>query len=113
MLAAEAPAAGIGHGQQLDEMVVDGRRGRLHEENLFAPNRLAKLYHHFAVGEPVDCTGAGRYAQLTCNRRPLGRIGCTCQNRKLVAHAYLRLPDQAGLGEEPTSCLQASPLPGL
>src|SRR6202049_804790 len=36
-------AAGIGHGKQLDEMVVNRRRGRLHDKNLFAPNWLAKL----------------------------------------------------------------------
>src|ERR1700730_6681351 len=72
-------------------MVVNWRRSRLHEEDVFAPNWLAKLYHHLAVGEPVDRTGTDRYAQLTCDRRSQERISCACKNRKRVAHAYLRL----------------------
>src|SRR6266849_10972024 len=73
-------------------MVVHGRRGRLHEEDLFTPNWLVKLDHHFTVGVAVDLAGAYSCAQLTCDCRRQSRVGRAGQNRKLVAHAYLRLP---------------------
>ena len=44
-------ATGVGEGQQLDEVVVDRRSGRLHEEDLAAAHRLVEPHRRLAVGE--------------------------------------------------------------
>jgi hypothetical protein len=43
-------AAGICEGEELDQVIVDRRRGRLHEEDLLAAHGIDKLYGNLAVG---------------------------------------------------------------
>jgi hypothetical protein len=45
-------AAGIGESQKFDQMMVDWRRNRLHEEDLLATHRVEQLHGNIAVRIP-------------------------------------------------------------
>lgn len=53
-LSREGPraAAGIGESQKFDQMMVDWRRNRLHEEDLPATHRVEQLHGNIAVRIP-------------------------------------------------------------
>ena len=51
-------AAGVGESQKFDQMIVDWRRGRLHEEDLLAANRVEKLHRNVTVRITIDDAGA-------------------------------------------------------
>jgi hypothetical protein len=46
------PAERVDHDQQLDEMLIDGRAGRLHDEHVRSPDVLVDLERDFRVREP-------------------------------------------------------------
>jgi hypothetical protein len=79
-------AAGVGQSEQLDQVIVDRRRGRLYQEVLFAAHRLEQLHGDFAVREPADPACADLHVQLACNRRGQGRVGGSGQDPELSAH---------------------------
>jgi hypothetical protein len=62
-------AAGVGEGEQLNQVVVDGRRGRLHDEDFFAPHGHKEAHRQLAIGEPLHRAGAQRHIQVAGNRR--------------------------------------------
>src|ERR1700682_3978383 len=70
-------------------MVVDWRRCRLHDEDLFAPHRYIQLHHYFAVGEPIERTSADLYLQLPSDGGRQVGIGATCENAKCIAQVHL------------------------
>ena len=48
----------MGESQKFDQMIVDWRRGRLHEEDLLAANRVEKLHRNVTVRITIDDAGA-------------------------------------------------------
>jgi hypothetical protein len=80
--------AGIGQRQQLDQTIVDRRRGRLHEKDLLAAHRLQQLHRHLAVRGPVERGGSNRHAQLARSLPPAPGWP-TGKDRDLSAHATL------------------------
>ena len=82
-------------------MIVDRRRGRLHEEDLFTAHRLANLHRHLTIGKSVDSAVAKRHAELVtyCGRQR--RVGRSAKDRESIFHAayptrmILRLPAAA------------------
>ena len=71
-------------------MIVDWRRGRLHEEDLLAANRVEKLHRNVTVRITIDDAGADLRAELTRYRRGQSRVGAAAENRELVSHVTLR-----------------------
>jgi hypothetical protein len=84
------PPAGVGQREQLNEMIVDRRRGRLHQEHLLAAHRGAQLHGHLAVREPVDRARADRHTQLAGDGGGQRRIRRAGEDGKLLAHAIPR-----------------------
>src|SRR3979411_2766568 len=78
-------------------MVVDWRRRRLHDKDLFAPHRLIQLHHHLAVGEPIDRASAALYPKLPSDGARQTGIGASCENRKRIAQVPPRAEPQPGL----------------
>ena len=79
--------AGIGECQQLNQVIVDRRRGRLHEEHFFAAHRLEQLHRYLAIREPVDGARADLHVQLVCDRLRQHRVSRAGENREASAHA--------------------------
>ena len=50
----------VGERHELDEVVVDRRRCRLHDEDIAIPDRLVEVHRHLAVGEALDLAVARR-----------------------------------------------------
>jgi hypothetical protein len=59
-----AAPAGIRQSHQLDQVIVDWRRGRLHEKDLLALHGFQMLHGNFAIGIPIHDTGAEPGAEL-------------------------------------------------
>jgi hypothetical protein len=68
--------AGIGESEEPDQVIVDRRRGRLHEKDLLAAYGVEKLHGNLAVGISIHDTG----------QRWVDRTG---ENRELIVHARL------------------------
>src|SRR5258708_3515672 len=77
-------------------MVVDWRRRRLNDKDLFAPDRLIQMHHYFAVGEPIERTRTDLYPQLPSDGDGQTGIGATCENRKRIIHVHLVQSRQPG-----------------
>ena len=52
------PLEGVDPEEQLDEVVIHRRRGRLNKKDLFTPDRLEKLDCDLAIREPLDIARA-------------------------------------------------------
>src|SRR3979411_3162008 len=61
-------ATGIGETQKFDQVIVDWRRGRLHEGDLLAAHRVEQLHGNVAVRIPIYDTGTEVSAQLARDR---------------------------------------------
>src|SRR2546426_1108241 len=71
-------------------MVVDGRRNRLYEKDLFTAHRLQQLYRHLAVRKPIDGAGTKLDAELVSNCGRQRRVGCAAEDRESIFHAARR-----------------------
>jgi hypothetical protein len=61
-------AAGIGESQKFDQVIVDWRRSRLHEEDLLATHRVEQLHGNIAVRIPIYDAGTKLSVQLARHR---------------------------------------------
>lgn len=82
-------AAGVGESEQLEQVIVGRRRGRLDEEHLLAAHGLKKLHGNVTVGISIYHTGPKLSAQLTRDNSGQLPIGCTGEDRALIVHARL------------------------
>ena len=82
-------AAGIGQSQKLDQVIVDRRQSRLHEEDLLAAHGIKKLHGNVAVRIPVDDTVSDPSGQLARDHSCQGWVGRARENREIIAHACL------------------------
>ena len=67
------PLHGVGHDQQLHQVLVHRRAGRLHQVNLTPPNVLHDFDHDFAVAEAADIHSAQGHVKMMAN--VLGKRG--------------------------------------
>src|SRR5262245_38050465 len=74
------PLAAVDHDQQLDEVVVDRRAGRLHEEDVAAADVFFDFAEVFAIGEFSERDLAQRQVQEVANRLCEGAIGLAAED---------------------------------
>jgi hypothetical protein len=79
-------AARIGESEQLHQVVIDRRRGRLHQEDLFPANRLAQLHRDLSVRKAVDDAVSETDPEVTSHSTRQRRVGGTREDRELLAH---------------------------
>jgi hypothetical protein len=81
--------AGIGESEKPDQVIVDRRRGRLHDKDLLAAYGVEKLHGNLAVGISIHDTAADLSAQLARDRSAQRWVGRTGENREVIVHARL------------------------
>jgi hypothetical protein len=59
----------IDEGQEFHQVLIDWRRRRLDQVDLFPTHRDRKLQRNLAVGEPLRVTSGKRYTKLAGDRR--------------------------------------------
>jgi hypothetical protein len=79
-------AAGIGESQKFDQVIVDWRRSRLHEEDLLATHRTEQLHGNVAVRIPIYDAGTKLSAQFARDPCRQCRIGIAGKNREPTVH---------------------------
>jgi hypothetical protein len=84
-------AAGIGESQKFDQVIVDWRRSRLHEEDLLATHRTKQLHGNVAVRIPIDDAGTKVSAQFARDPCRQCRIGIACK----IVNPLFTLPPAA------------------
>jgi hypothetical protein len=82
-------AASVRESEQLDQVIVDRGRSRLHEENLLATHGVEKLHRNVAVRISIHHTGAYPGAKLARDRCGQYRVGRAGENRELIVHTRL------------------------
>jgi hypothetical protein len=68
-------------------MIVDGRRDRLHQENLLAGHRFQQLHRHLTVWEAVNAAIAEVRSQLAHHRCGQSRVRAAGKHRKSAPFA--------------------------
>src|SRR5947209_8339463 len=67
-------------------MLVDGRRGRLNDENLPFAHRLIETNGRFAVGESLNSARAEFDAKLARDLNGQLAVGSSCEDDKIILH---------------------------
>jgi hypothetical protein len=80
--------AGIGKGQQFNEVVIDWRRCRLQDEDFAPAHRLVKRHRYFTIWEMLDGTGAELSAEMTSDRYGQVRAGCASEDQEITRHLF-------------------------